>query len=32
MVLWQGIKLILVAKGFSKVEGIDVNKTFSLVA
>jgi len=25
-------KVDLVAKGFSEVEGIDVNKTFSLVA
>jgi hypothetical protein len=30
MVMWQGIKLVLVAKGFSQVEDIDFNETLSL--
>jgi hypothetical protein len=30
MVMWQGIKLVLVVKGFSQFEDIDFNETFSL--
>jgi hypothetical protein len=29
-VRWQGIQLVLVAKGFSQVEDIDFKETFSL--
>ncbi len=28
--MWQGMKLVLVAKGFSQVEDIDFNETLSL--